>query len=191
MQHKILGGKCVKCRFGAGFIAHNGWDTCSGRRNTPPHQVAPPPKSSPVHHKLTPEQQEKFDNAIRIGEILASTVNTIHSPPIRINPRTCKEAIGYYAMLGAKKPILQRGEQFVRNCILYDENTFAACAQRTLIFHNDIVNRFVCWTGGGKALGATSMNSMKFFTEGFEFMIASLFIDSAVFEKLESYLEAQ
>jgi hypothetical protein len=83
----------------------------------------------------TPEQERDFETAVKIGGILASTVGTMDSPRIRVNPHTLKEAVGIYHTLGAKKPFLQGNEQFVMNCLLYSAETFAACSHRVVLCH--------------------------------------------------------
>ncbi|HEY6167447.1 MAG TPA: hypothetical protein VI454_05375 [Verrucomicrobiae bacterium] len=141
--------------------------------------------------QLTPEHQREFENAQKIGEVLASTVGTKDSPPIRVNPHTVKEAVGIYNTLGAKKPFLQGGEQFVMNCLLYSAETFAPCSQRVVLCHYLAGGILVYWYGNGKVKDPEPLDNVRFFVGDNRFMIASILINQAVYLRLQPFLAPQ
>ena len=128
---------------------------------------------------------------MRIGNILASTVNTPDSPPIRVNPRTLKEAVGFFNTLGAKKPFLQGSEQFVMNYLLYNGETFAACSHRVILSCYLTGRDVVSWYGNGKAKNREPLDNVKFFVGDNSFMFASILITRAIFLRLQQFLTPQ
>jgi hypothetical protein len=139
----------------------------------------------------TPEQQHDFENALKIGEVLASSVETVDSPRIRVNPHTLKEAVGIYNTLGAKKPFLQRSEQFVMNCLLYSAETFAACSHRVVLCHYLTGRDVVYWYGNGIVKDREPLDNVRFFVGDNSFLIASILINSGIYLRLQPFLVPQ
>jgi hypothetical protein len=144
-----------------------------------------------MNPRPTPEQQRDFENALKIGEILARTVGSVDSPRIRANPYTLKEAVGIYNTLGAKKPFLQGSEQFVRNCLLYSAETFAACSHRVVLCHYLTGRDVVYWYGNGMVKDREPLDNVRFFVGDNSFLIASILINKAIYLGLQPFLAPQ
>ena len=144
-----------------------------------------------MNPQLTPEQQREFENALKIGEILASTVQTPDSPRIRVNPRTAKEAVGFYTTLGAKKPFFQSSDQFVMNCLLYSAETFAACANRVILCYYLTGRDVIYWYGNGKVKAREPLDNVRFFVGDNSLMFASILIHRAIYLRVEGFLTPQ
>jgi hypothetical protein len=61
----------------------------------------------------TPEQRREFENALKIGEILASTVETVDSPRIRVNPHAEGSRGDIYHV--GREEAISTGQRAVRN----------------------------------------------------------------------------
>jgi hypothetical protein len=141
--------------------------------------------------ELTPELQREFENAIKIGDVLASTVGTNDSPRILINQRTLKEAAGFYQTFGAKKPFLQSGEQFVMNCLLYSAETFAACANRIVLCQRLSPTEMSYWYGNGKIKNREPFGMVRSFSGSNGLMFAAILISDEVQIRLAPFLMSQ
>jgi hypothetical protein len=137
------------------------------------------------------EQQKDLKNALKIGEVLASTVGTKNPLRVRLNPHTLSEAVGIYTNLGAKMPLLHGSELFVMNCLLYSAETFAACSHRIVLCHYLIGRDVVYWYGDGKVKEAEPLDNVKFFVGENKTMIASILIEQAIYLRLKSFLAPQ
>jgi len=141
--------------------------------------------------QLTPKQNEDYQNALKIGTILAGVAGIRGSLRIRVNSNTLNEAVRLYSTLGAKIPHLQEAQQFVTNCLLHSAETFAICSNRIVLCHYLIGQDVAYWYGNGKMKEQEPLDNVIFFSGDNSSMIASILLEQPVFQRLQPFLSAQ
>lgn len=141
--------------------------------------------------KLTPKQQEDYQNALKIGAVLATAADVKGSLKIRVNSNTLNEAIRLYSALGAKIPHLQEAQQFVTNCLLHSAETFAVCSNRIILCHYLIGEEVAYWYGNGQMKEQEPLDNVIFFVGENSSMIASILLEQSIFQRVQPFLAAQ
>ena len=141
--------------------------------------------------QLTPKQQEDYQNALRIGTVLAAAAGMKGSLKIRVNSNTLNEAVRLYSSLGAKIPHLQEAQQFVTNCLLHSAETFAICSNRIILCHYLIGQDVAYWYGNGKMKEQEPLDNVIFFVGENSSMIASILLEQPVYQQVQAFLAAQ
>ena len=139
----------------------------------------------------TTEQPEYFENALKIGAVLASTAGTGESFRVRVNPHTLDEVVALYTSLGAKMPPLQETERFVMNCLLHSAETYAVCSHRIILCHYLIGCDIVYWYGNGKIKDREPLENVITFSDDNCMAIASILLERPIFLRLEQFLTPQ
>ena len=139
----------------------------------------------------TPEQKREFENAVKIGDILSSTIDTPDSPNLFVNPLRAGDAVAIYKALGANKPFLQSAQQFVMNCLLYNGETFAACSYGVVIFYRPTPSGLAYWYGNGKLKDWEPIPNVKCFEGANSSLFALVIINHSVFSRLQHLLAPQ